>query len=123
MKALMIEKGTPENVVAKAMLNAADLLLIERPVLEKTIGISESTLRRVERNQIMPANPKSTELALLFIRLFRSLDAIVGGEANTAQNWMHNENSALLGRPVDLIQTVTGLVNVIAYLDSRRAIV
>ena len=48
---------------------------------------------------------------------------VAGGDANTARSWMHAENSALRGRPVDLIQTVTGLVNVLGYLDSRRAIV
>jgi uncharacterized protein (DUF2384 family) len=116
-------KATPENVVAKAMLNAAERLSVDKSVLEKAIGISDSTLRRVEKSGKMPADQKKMELALLFIRLFRSLDAIAGGDANTARSWMHAENSALRGRPVDLIQTVTGLVNVLGYLDSRRAIV
>ncbi len=123
MKVSATAKATPENVVAKAMLNAAKRLSVDNSVLEKAIGISDSTLRRVEKSGKMPADQKKMELTLLFIRLFRSLDAIAGGDANTARSWMHAENSALRGRPVDLIQTVTGLVNVLGYLDSRRAIV
>jgi hypothetical protein len=66
---------------------------------------------------------KSFELALLFIRLFRSLDAIVGGDGSVARSWLANDNSALAGRPLELIQSITGLVNVIAYLDARRAVI
>lgn len=116
-------QATPESVVAKAMFNAAERLSVDKHTLEKTIGMSDSTLRRVERSGKMPTDPKKMELALLFIRLFRSLDAIAGGDANTVRSWMHAENSALRGRPVDLIKTVTGLVDVLGYLDSRRAIV
>ena len=38
------------------------------------------------------AEDKSFELALLFIRLFRSLDAIVGGDEAVARAWLRNEN-------------------------------
>jgi hypothetical protein len=34
---------------------------------------------------------------------------------------MHSPNIALRGRPIDLIQTITGLTSAVAYVDSRRA--
>ena len=64
---------------------------------------------------------KPFELAVLFVRLFRSLDAIAGGNPRVARAWLVNSNAALDGRPVDKIQTITGLLDVIAYLDTRRA--
>ena len=33
------------------------------------------------------------------------------------------ETRALNGKPVDLIQSISGLISVITYLDSRRALV
>ncbi len=36
---------------------------------------------------------------------------------------LRNENTVLGGKPIEKIQTVPGLVDAIAYLDARRAIV
>jgi hypothetical protein len=66
---------------------------------------------------------KAFELAVLFVRLFRSLDAIVGGDKSVARAWLGNANRALDNQPLQLIQTIPGLMNVIGYLDARRAIV
>ncbi|HLH87706.1 MAG TPA: MbcA/ParS/Xre antitoxin family protein, partial [Xanthobacteraceae bacterium] len=71
----------------------------------------------------LPAGQKSFELATLFVRLYRSLDAIVGGDDAVAGQWLRNPNLALAAEPLSLIQTVHGLMNVIAYLDARRALV
>ena len=66
---------------------------------------------------------KSFELAVLFVRLYRSLNAITGGDEGVAGAWLTNPNLALDGRPLELIQSVSGLTNVIQYLDTRRAVV
>jgi hypothetical protein len=66
---------------------------------------------------------KPFELAVLFVRLFRSLDAIVGGDDRVAASWLGNPNTALDARPIEKVRTVSGLVDVIAYLDARRALV
>ena len=60
---------------------------------------------------------------MLLIRLFRSLDIIVGGDETVARAWLRGENNVLGGVPLNLIENVSGLVNVIAYLDARRAVV
>lgn len=56
------------------------------------------------------------------LRLFRSLDAIVGGDIAVARAWLRNPNLGLGATPIALIETVMGLVNVVAYLDHRRAV-
>lgn len=112
------------SVVTKAVLRAAEQLRVSNGVLAKIIGVSEPTLSRM-RTKDLPLSERSKEfeLALLFIRLYRSLDSIVGGEAEVAAAWLRNDNRALGGKPLEQIQTIPGLMNVIAYLDSRRAVV
>jgi hypothetical protein len=66
---------------------------------------------------------KPFELSVLFLRLYRSLDALVDGDDAVARAWMRNENAALGGAPVNVIQSLAGLVHAVAYLDARRALV
>lgn len=111
-------------VVTKAALRAADRLGIRNTVLARIVGVSEPTVSRMRRGDyLLTKEHKAFELAVLFIRLYRSLDAIVDGDDAVAQSWMQNENTALNGRPLTLIQSVAGLVHVIQYLDARRAVV
>lgn len=110
------------SVVTKAALRAADRLGIKNTALARIVGVSEPTISRMRRGDyLLTKDQKPFELAVLFIRLYRSLDAIVDGDDNVAQSWMQNENTALNGRPLTLIQSVAGLSNVIQYLDARRA--
>jgi hypothetical protein len=71
----------------------------------------------------LPEGATTLELATLFVRVFRSLDAIVGGEDAVAAKWLRSPNDALGAPPIERIKTVQGLVGVLAYLDARRAIV
>ncbi len=109
-----------ELVLAKAALRAADALGLTAKVLGAVIGLSEPTISRLKRGEFaLERKTKPFELALLFVRLFRSLDAIVSGDEVVARAWLR----VLGGKPIDNIQTVPGLVDAIAYLDARRAIV
>jgi hypothetical protein len=115
--------STAGAVLTKATIRAADKLDVSQKVLASIIGVSESVVSRMrngafalERN-----SGKSFELAALFVRLYRSLDAIVGGDEAVAKAWLKNENTALQSRPIDLMQKVQGLLDVIQYLDARRA--
>jgi hypothetical protein len=109
-------------VVTKATLRAADILSIKDKQLARIIGVSPATLSRM-RGGTAPVDrgQKAFELAVLFLRLYRSLDAIVGGDDAVSRRWIANHNTALDGAPIDLIQSVSGLTNVIQYLDARRA--
>ena len=110
-------------VVTKAALRAADILHIKDKQFARIIGVSPSTVSRM-RSGTSPIDrsQKPFELAVLFVRLYRSLDAIVGGDDTVARAWMVNRNTALDSVPLELIQSVSGLTNAIQYLDARRAI-
>ena len=114
----------PAAVVTKAAVRAADNLALPAKVVAKTLGVSEATVSRLKsgRRRIEPAE-KAFELAALFVRLYRSLDALTGGDDAVSARWMANDNTALAGTPVTLIQSVEGLMRVIQYLDDRRAVV
>ena len=66
---------------------------------------------------------KPFELGVLFVRLFRSLDAITGGDEAVSKAWIRNPNRALEATPLEKILTIAGLLDVIAYLDTSRALV
>jgi uncharacterized protein (DUF2384 family) len=111
-------------IVTKAVLRAADRLNVTNKVLARVIGVSEATVSRMKKGDYpLQAGTKPFELAVLFVRLYRSLDAVVGGDERVAGAWLSNPNVALQDRPLELIQSVSGLTDVIQYLDSRRAVV
>lgn len=109
-------------VVTRALLRAAGRLDVPQKAVSRIIGVSEATVSRMHagRFTLAPAD-KPFELAVLFVRLFRSLDAMVGGDEASARAWLRGENLALGGVPLAMSQSVTGLVDVVAYLDSRRS--
>ena len=110
-------------VVTTATLRAATLLGLSNKLLARIVGLSEASVSRMGTGayQLAPGE-KPFELAVLFIRLYRSLDALVDGDEAVAQAWLRNGNAALGEAPLALIQTVPGLVNTLAYLDARRAL-
>ena len=110
-------------VVTKGLMRAAERLALPNRVLAAVVGLSEATVSRMGAGayQLDPGS-KPFELAVLFLRLFRSLDAIVGGDTVVAREWLRNRNTALGATPIALIESVAGLVNVVAYLDHRRAL-
>ena len=119
-------KATPASVEAvaltKATVRAAKRLGLKNRVLAAVIGLSEPTISRMTKDEfVLSRGEKAFELSVLFVRLFRALDAIVGGDERAAQAWLASQNVALRDAPINLIQTVGGLVNVVQYLDTRRA--
>ncbi len=112
------------RTITKAIIRAADRLSVTARTLATIIGVSEATVSRMKRGEFdLRPDTKPFELAVLFVRLFRSLDAIVGGDDRVAAAWLANPNTVLDARPIEKLRTVSGLVDVIAYLDARRALV
>jgi transcriptional regulator with XRE-family HTH domain len=112
----------PGQVLTKAVLRAADLLGLSSAALARILGVSEASVSRLASGaRTVDPQSKEGELALLLVRVYRSLDALVGTDASQRQAWLQGHNRALNGRPIDLIQRTDGLVNVVAYLDAMRA--
>ncbi len=109
-------------VLGKATTRASVALGLTGKALAQAVGFSEATISRVLKGErgIDPTS-KEGELSLLLVRVFRSLDALVGGDEAKRKVWMTTHNSALNGVPLDLIRTAEGLVRTLAYLDGMRA--
>ena len=111
-----------QAVVTQAVLRAAAHLGLSARILAKIIGLNEPTLSHMTDGgyELAPGS-QPFELSVLFIRMFRSLDTIAGGNSSVASQWMTNNNSAIGACPVERIQATNGLSDVIAYLEARRA--
>ena len=109
------------TVLSKAVVRAARLLSFSQRELAHILGVSEATASRLVAGsyRLSTSRTKEWELALLLVRLFRSLDALWGHE-EAARTWLSTDNLALSARPVDLIPSVEGLVRVVNYLDNAR---
>ena len=112
----------PAAILSRATVRAARFLGIAQTELAQVIGVSGATLSRLAngRRHLEPGS-KPWQLAALFVRLFRSLDAIVGSDDDAARQWLRSENSALGGVPLTLIREPAGLVRTVDYLDAARA--
>lgn len=123
MNAVLLKTAPdPQAVLTKATLRAADLLGLGDGELAKVIGVSASTVSRYKQaaSGIAPAS-KTGQLALLLVRVFRSLDPLVGSDDGKRKDWMHSNNKALNGVPAALILRPDGLVRTLDYLDGMRA--
>lgn len=110
----------PSVVLAAAVLAAAERLGLRGRNLAAVLGTSEASVSRLRSDRGLDPASKEGELALLFLRVYRSLDALVGGNDEKAQLWLHAENDHLHGIPAERIRTVEGLVDVVQYLDAMR---
>ena len=114
-------KPEPRRVLTGAVLRASTLLEITQSALAHILGLSPSTVSRMANGTYtLDTEKKEWELGALFVRLFRSLDAVIGSNDEAARGWLNGQNRGLAGRPIDLIHSTEGLVRVVQYLDSAR---
>jgi len=113
--------ASEETVLSKAVVRAARLLGLTQREVAEVLGVSVATASRLfaDRYRLSSERTKEWELARLFVRFFRALDALWGHE-EAARRWLASENLALAARPVDLIGSVEGIVRVVNYLDNAR---
>lgn len=117
----VIDAAEPARVLTKAALRAAEILDVPQRTLAEIIGVSASTLSRAPRAPLDPAS-KPGQLAALWVRVFRALDAIVGSNDAAARAWLTSANAAFGGaKPLERMRDAEGLVHVLHYLDSARA--
>ncbi|MEZ5964894.1 MAG: antitoxin Xre-like helix-turn-helix domain-containing protein [Planctomycetota bacterium] len=110
----------PGLVLARAVLRAADQLGVRQAQLARILGVSEATVSRLAAGRSLSPDSKAGELALLFVRVFRSLDALFGGATEQGRSWLASENAHLGDVPVRMLESAAGLVAVVDYLDAMR---
>lgn len=116
-----LDDSAAANTLTKAVIRAAGILQIRQASVARILGVSPATVSRLYAGNYLlsPERGKEWEFALLFVRLFRSIDAILG-HGDSALKWLAGHNTALNGRPAELIESTEGLVRVLHYLDAHR---
>ena len=110
------------QILSDAIARIAGFWKLTNAEVGRILGLSGPTASRLRAGAWrLERGMKQFELAQYLLRLFRSVDAIMGSDDDAAASWLRTANADLGGRPVDLIQTVRGLSDVADYVDDFRA--
>lgn len=114
-----MKRSTPNpdasRVLATAVLNAGKALGLKRDEIGRIVGRDRSRIR----DGIDPRSPGG-QAALLLVRCYRSLYALVDGDPAVMTHWMETANRGTGGVPRDQVFDLVGLVDVVQYLDAIR---
>lgn len=116
MTTLTAAQPNASETLTKAFLNAGRALGLTQDDLGVVIGRDRTVFRR---GGVDPTS-KAGELALLLIRAYRSLYALVGGREVDLKHWMRTANRHTGGVPAEQVKSVAGLIHVVEYLDAMR---
>jgi hypothetical protein len=109
-------------LVAQAVQRIAEFWALTNEGLGQILGLSDSTVSRLRNgNWRFQSGTKSFELAQYLLRLFRSLDSLMGSDDAASRSWLVSENRELGGKPIDLIRSIRGQSDVADYGDDYRA--
>ena len=115
-------KTSDGAIVANAVQRIAEFWDLTNEGLGEILGLSASTVSRLRNGSWhFQERTKSFELAQYLMRLFRSLDSLMGSDDAAARSWLQSENHDLSGKPIELIRTIRGLSDVADYVDDYRA--
>ncbi|QER39575.1 DUF2384 domain-containing protein [Acinetobacter suaedae] len=120
MSALLKQPADKKVVLAKAVLNAAEQLDLKQIQLAAILGVHRTAISRLKNNPELDPASKQGELALLLIRLSRALYALTGGDTDWMRHFMNTPNRVTGGIPVEQIESISGLVSVLQFVDAIR---
>lgn len=110
------------RVISEAVTRVAACWRLTNEQLGAILGLSSATISRLRAGGFqLDRTGKAFELGQYLVRLFRSLDALMGSDDDASVSWLKAANLDLDGRPIDLIRTVKGLSEVADYVDGYRA--
>ncbi|OWQ90618.1 MbcA/ParS/Xre antitoxin family protein [Sphingopyxis witflariensis] len=110
------------RVLSEAVVRVAGCWQLTNEQLGAILGLSPATASRLRSGGFqLDRSGKAFELGQYLIRLFRSLDALMGSDDRAAISWLKTANLDLDARPIDLIRSIRGLCDVTDYVDDYRA--
>jgi hypothetical protein len=113
--------GEANAVLTKAVSRIASLWNLKNRELASILGVSEASASRLISGQFAISHrSKEGEIALLLIRLFRGLDAYLGGHKENQVAWLRAPHSVFGTSPIEKIQQLEGLVFAVHYMDDIR---
>src|SRR3546814_11906677 len=97
---------SPDAVLAKAVLRAADQLGLRQADLAAVLGIHRTAVSRLKQNLSLDPASKQGELALLLVRVARALYALTGGDPDWIRHFMHTPKKITGGLPARQIHNI-----------------
>jgi len=117
-----VQKSDENRVLTTAVSRIAACWKLTNEQLGAVLGISPATASRLKSGTFeLDRSSKAFELGQYLVRLFRSLDALMGSDDAASMSWLRSPNLDLDGRPIDLIRSIRGLGAVTNYVDDYRA--
>lgn len=121
MKASKHTVQQEEIVLTKALSNLSKFYSLSGKDLSQIIGISEPSASRLSQGKkFISPHTKEGEIALLLLRIYRSLNAMVGNNHEKAKLWLSSQNKYFKNKPIEEMKTIPGLIAVLSYLDAMR---
>ena len=122
MPALADPKPVRAVALSTAIVRIAEFWSLNNAKLGLILGLSAPTISRLKRGatELDPAS-KSFEAGQFLLRLFRSLDALLGSDDAAARRWLDTPNLDLGGKPIEKLDTMRGLIELCDYVDFHRA--
>ena len=110
------------KVLTSAVTRIADFWDLSNARLGTVLGVSPATASRLRSGRaVLDPASKSFEAGQFLLRLFRSLDALLGSDDAAAKRWLATENVDLGAKPIECVETMRGLIEVCDYVDFYRA--
>ncbi len=110
-----------EIILTKAICNLVKLYSFSSKDLSQIIGISEASASRlIQGTKKISPHTKKGEIALLTLKIYRNLNAILGNNHEKAKLWLNSQNEYFRNKPIDEIKTIPGLIAVLNYLDAMH---
>ncbi|NLR70362.1 DUF2384 domain-containing protein [Novosphingobium sp. ERN07] len=122
MASLAQTRRSDADVLTSALARIAAFWDFSNAKLGAVLGLSPATVSRLRsgRSTLDPAS-KAFEAGQFLLRLFRSLDALLGSDDAAARRWLETRNVDFDARPIDMIDTMRGLITLCDYVDAHRA--
>lgn len=110
------------RILTTAVGRVAGIWKLTNEQLGAILGLSAATASRLRSGSFeLDRSTKAFELGQYLVRLFRSLDALMGSDDEASMSWLRTVNLDLEARPIDLIRSFKGLNDVANYVDDHRA--
>jgi uncharacterized protein (DUF2384 family) len=122
--ATQLARQTPQSatVLTEAVRRVAQFWKLTNQQLGAILGVSIASAGRLREGKLeLDSRTKAFEVGQYLVRLFRSLDALMGSDDQAAREWLRTPNLDLEQRPIELLSTFTGLARVCDYVDAFRA--
>ena len=119
MNVIAMKHNQNDLVLTKAICNLSKYYSLSGKDLSDIIGVSESSATRINQGKkFISSNTKEGEICLLLLRVYRSLNAMLGNNHEKAKLWLNSKNKYFNKKPIDEIKTISGLISVLNYLDA-----